>query len=423
MPTNLSPSSRSSALNLQRLLALRGVAISCQVIAVLVAVYGLDMPLPLPEAGIIIAVFVVLTLLAWARLKLPRPVTDQELFGHLLIDVAALTALLYFTGGSANPFVSLLLLPLTIAAAALPGAYSWVMAATCVACYSLLMVFYVPLPHAHNNDFNLHVLGMWFNFMLSAGLIAYFVVKMGNTLRERDQRLAEARENALRDERLVALGTLAAGAAHELGTPLATMAVLTKELEQDYAALPEMTGKMRILRDQVNRCKGILSTMASSAGQARAESGHAVALDDYLEDVLKQWRNMRPAITVQPRWQGPLPAPRIVAEQTLTQAITNILNNAADASPDSVEVEGHWDAGELMLEVFDRGTGLTPATQARAGELLFTTKEPGQGLGLGLFLAHATISRFGGSVQLLNREGGGACTRVVLPLSNLKTST
>ncbi len=423
MLVNLSPSSRSSALNLQRLLALRGVAIFCQVLTVLVAVYGLDMPLPLPEVGIIIAAFVALTLLAWARLKLPRLVTDQELFGHLLIDVTALTALLYFTGGSANPFVSLLLLPLTIAAAALPGAYSWAMAAICVACYSLLMVFYVPLPHAHNNDFNLHVLGMWFNFMLSAGLIAYFVVKMGNTLRERDQRLSEARESALRDERLVALGTLAAGAAHELGTPLATMAVLTKELEQDYAALPEMTGKMRILRDQVNRCKSILSTMASSAGQARAESGHAVALDDYLEDVLKQWRNMRPAITVQPRWQGPLPAPRIVAEQTLTQAITNILNNAADASPDNVEVEGRWDAHELSLEVFDRGMGLTPTTQARAGELLFTTKEPGQGLGLGLFLANATISRFGGSVQLLNREGGGACTRVVLPLSNLKTST
>ncbi|MDX1251212.1 MAG: HAMP domain-containing histidine kinase [Gammaproteobacteria bacterium] len=412
-------SSSSSSPNLRRLVAFRGVVIAGQLLAVLIAVYGLDIPLPLFPLLTIVAVFAVLNVLTVARLKVASVVTDGELFGHLLLDVAALSALLYLTGGSSNPFVSLFLLSLTMTAVALPVLYTWAMAAITAVCYSVLMVFYLPLPHSHGSDFNLHVLGMWFNFVLSAGLVAWFVVRMGNTVRERDRALAEAREKALRDEQLVALGTLAAGAAHELGTPLATMAVLTKELARECASQPEATDKLRILRGQVDRCKGILTTMAASAGQVRAESGRGLALDVYLQDALDQWQAMRPGVVIAQQWTGSQPPPRIVAEQTLTQAILNILNNAADASPEQVEVQGEWDASELRLIICDRGAGLTPAIQAQAGKALFTTKEPGQGLGMGLFLAHAAIGRFGGSVQLSNREGGGACTRLVLPLTNL----
>lgn len=412
-------SSSSSSPNLRRLVAFRGVVIAVQLLAVLVAVYGLGIPLPLFPLLAVIAAFAMLNVLTVARLKMAAAVTDGELFGHLLLDVTALSALLYLTGGSSNPFVSLFLLSLTMTAVALPAIYTWAMAAITAVCYSAMMFFYLPLPHSHGSDFNLHVLGMWFNFVLSAGLVAWFVVRMGNNVRERDRALAEAREKALRDEQLVALGTLAAGAAHELGTPLATMAVLTKELARECASQPEATDRLRILRDQVDRCKGILTTMAASAGQVRAEAGRGLALDVYLQDTLDQWRAMRPGVVVAQQWTGSQPPPRIVAEQTLTQAILNILNNAADASPEQVEVQGEWDASELRLAICDRGPGLTPAIQAQAGRALFTTKEPGQGLGMGLFLAHATIGRFGGSVQLFNREGGGACTRLVLPLANL----
>lgn len=401
-----------------------------QILAIWVASHVLDVPLPLFAIGTIIAAFVVLNVLTWWRLRLRQSVSEAELFGHLLLDVAVLTGLLYLTGGSANPFVSLLLLPLTIAVTALPGRYSWAMAAITVACYSILMVFYVPLPRGHDSqfagDFALHVLGMWFNFVLSAGIIAYFVLKMGNTLRERDLALAQAREKALRDERLVALGMLAAGAAHELGTPLATIAVLAKDLEQECAdvnAPPDMRDNLVVLRDQVARCKSILSTMAASAGQVRAESGHRFSLDSYLKNIVQQWQAMRPDIIVQYHADGSHPAPSIAGEKTLSQAIMNILNNAADASPDHVAIDAQWSATELRMEICDRGEGLTPITQERAGQMLFTTKAPDQigvgGLGLGLFLAHATLGRLGGSVRLSNREGGGACTYVILPLAQL----
>lgn len=427
MLTNFLPASDSSVLNLQRLVMLRGVVIAGQVLAVWVAATALDMALPFSAIAVIITAYAMLNALTWWRLRLPQPVAEAELFGHLLLDVAVLTGLLYLAGGSANPFVSLLLLPLTIAVTALPGRYSWAMATITLACYSALMVFYVPLspdpaPHVAG-DFALHVLGMWFNFVLSVGLITYFVMKMGNTLRARDRALAQARENALRDERLVALGTLATGAAHELGTPLATMAVLTREMEQELATMPDVRDKLIILRDQVMRCKNILSAMAASAGQVRAESGQRVALDDYLKNILQQWQAMRPAVVVHYHAHGVHPAPSIVGDQTLSQAITNILNNAADASPDQVTVDAQWGANELRMEICDRGAGLTPMIQARAGQMLFTTKVSDEigagGLGLGLFLAHATLGRFGGSVQLSNREGGGACTYVVLPLAQL----
>jgi len=409
----------SAAINLQRLVAYRYLVLAGLVLGVAVAIFR-EFTLPFGPLLVVIAIFAALNLVTWLRLRwLERPVGEQELFLHLLSDVLILAALLYFTGGSTNPFVSLFLLPLTLAAAALPGRYSWAVAVSALLCYSLLMVWYYPLPHRHGINFNMHVVGMWFGFVLSAILISYFAVKMSATLRERERALAQAREDALRDERLVALGTLAAGAAHELGTPLATMAVLAKDLESECAAKPDLAEPFQVLRSQIARCKEILSQLAISAGQMRAEGGRDQSLDQYLVRIVEQWQTGRPAVIVRRNWEGTQPPPRIIADQTLTQAITNILNNAADASEQAVEVSGHWDERELRLEICDRGDGVSAAAASHAGEPFFTTKPPGQGLGLGLFLAQSTIRRLGGSVELFNRREGGACTRIVLPLLGL----
>ncbi len=417
------PLTYSTAINLQRLIVLRWIVLGGQVLAVWVALTFLRISLPWQALIVIIAVVALINFLTWWRTRRSWPVLELELFAQLIFDGVALTALLYFSGGATNPFVILYLLPLALTAAALSTVYAWSMVAATVACYTSLMFFYVPLLHgenSHDDNFGLHVFGMWLGFVVSAALIAWFAVHMAETRRSRDRLLAQMREDELRNDRLVALGTLAAGAAHELGTPLSTMAVLAKEMERDTAVSQPMYKHLRVMRDQIDRCKSILSTISASAGQSRAEGGKRLALEIYLEKVIQDWRAMRVGVHVQYRFQGERPAPEILAEQTLSQAITSILNNAADASLDNVEVNARWDEQELVLDICDRGAGLTPDALRDAGQPFFTTKASDQGLGLGLFLAHATLQRFGGTIHLYNRDGGGVCTQVMLPLAGLR---
>lgn len=294
---NLAPTHK----NLQGLFSLRNVVIAAQLVAMLAVVEFVQIALPLVPMLAVSGVLMLANVLTWLRLKKVWPVTDAEFFGQLLLDVAALTALLYLSGGSTNPFVSLYLLPLTIAAAALPWVYTWAMAGITLACYSVLLFYFVPISpqgveitvlgsfcgvppdtghamgmqgmHGQTSDFSLHVLGMWFNFLLSAALIAFFVVRMASSLRERDRLLAATREEVLRNERIVGLGTLAAGAAHELGTPLATMAVVIQELQREQGDNAELSDNLRLLRSQVDSCKAILTKLVASSGEVRAEGG------------------------------------------------------------------------------------------------------------------------------------------------------
>ena len=384
------------------------------------------------------------------RLSRDYPVGHLELFAQLALDVLALSVQLYFAGGSTNPFISLYLLPLVLAAAILPRRYTWGMATLTLACYSLLMVWYVPLPtgdahaqhapaltqiapdlHAGHDDpdfcrtdpapagaaddataladpFNIHVFGMWLGFLISAAVIAYFAVEMAAAVRLRDAQLNRVREETLRNERIVALGTLAASAAHEMGTPLSTMAVVIGEMRDDCQNA-EQKENLALLDDQVKNCKRILDTLIRHAQETPEETDVA----SFLHNVLDEWQLLRPTVHYRYQVAGEQPAPRLRADPALRAALLNLLNNAADASPDELDVQLHWDAARTVLEIRDHGPGLTPEAAARAGAAFFTTKEEGRGLGL--FLANATLERLGGSVRLTNREGGGATTEVVLP--------
>lgn len=417
--------SSPSVLNLRRLSLLRGAAVVGWLFASVFAFWQLRLPLPfLPMAAVIFA-WGLAAALSWAHLSRRLEIPDRLFFGQLLIDVGALSALLYMTGGATNPLTLLLLLPLISSAALLPGRYSWAIALIVMACYTALLYFYIPLPfyvhdgHDGTQEFGVHVLGMWSGFVLSAGLIASFVSRMGSTLRERDRILSEAKQRALKDERIVALGTLAAGAAHELGTPLGTISLLAEALEQEHAGTDaEFTDKIRLLKAQVARCKQTLAMLSMSAGQSHAAAGRRLALDRYLEETIRQWRALRPAAEVLVDVAGEGPAPVILAEQTLTQALFSLFNNAADAAP-IVEIVARWDASRLCLEVRDQGRGVTAEAASAVGATVFSTKGPHDGLGLGLYLAYSIIHRLGGSVRLFNRAAGGACTEVLLPLERL----
>ncbi len=413
----------TTALNLQRFFILRNIAIACELAVLTLAVHTLSMALPLFQIITIILTHALFNIATHLRTKKNRPISSLDFFMQLAFDALILTALLYFAGGSTNPFVSLFLLPLVIAAAILPQRFAWAMAALTVACYTVLMFFYQPLPHAHvkhGADFDLHVLGMWFGFLLSTGLIVFFVVRMANSLRERDHLLATTQEQTLRDQHLVALGTLATGAAHELGTPLATMAVLAGELKHDHSNNADVLEKAELLRSQLDRCKNILSNITASAGQARPEAATRFAIDDYLKTVVNLLQSSRPTANMSYQFKGTEPAPHILADKTLTQALLNILNNAADASIDNIEFEAHWTNEHLSLTIRDRGEGLSPSVQAAAGTPFFTTKPNGQGLGL--YLARAVMDRFGGKIKLLNRDGGGTQAVIELPLSTIGVS-
>ncbi len=414
----------TAALNLRRIFILRSIAIICALAAITIASQVLEMTLPLLPLLVIVAIHGVINIMTLLRMRQPRPVSSWEFFVQLVLDTLILCALLYFSGGSTNPFVSLFLLPLVIVASILPQRFTWAMAVLTVGCYSLLIYFYQPLPHAHIKhgvDFDLHVTGMWFGFLLSTGLIVFFVVRMANSLRERDEILTEAREQTLRDQHLVALGTLATGAAHELGTPLATMAVLASELKREHADDADVIEKAQMLRSQLDRCKNILSDITASAGQARPEGGKQLAIDDYLSHVVELMRTSRPDAKIACHLNGAKPPPQILADKTLSQALLNILNNAADASIDNIEIEGRWNSEQLTVTIRDKGEGLSPAVQAAAGTPFFTTKPNGQGLGL--YLTRAVIDRFGGKVELLNHENGGAQTIIKLPLENIEVTT
>jgi two-component system sensor histidine kinase RegB len=416
---------------LRRLLVLRGIAVAAQLTALALVWKILNLQLDWPPMLLTIAALVVSTLLGWLRLRNSTVVSNPELFAQLSVDVAALSILLYYSGGSTNPFISLYLLPLVIAAATLPPRYTWSMAVLTTLCYTFLMKFYVPLPMLHGqspaasgmhdmagmgglaqeNIFSLHVLGMWLGFVLSAVIIAWFVVRMAQAVRQRDEMLARVREEILRNERIVALGTQAASAAHEMGTPLSTMAVVIGELQHDDANQPGLRDSLAILDEQVRGCKRILDKILANAQGSGAASPQAV--DDLMAEVLDEWQLLRPTVQYHYHGSDVRPVPRIAADVTLRAALMNLLNNAADASPQPVEIFTRWDDANFMLEIHDQGPGLSEDAALRAGSAFFTTKQEGRGLGL--YLANATIERMGGTVRLYNREAGGATTELALP--------
>jgi len=412
--------------NLQRLLLLRSVMIIFMLTATFTLFY---LHIPLPKLPIALAVggMLLLNLFTLMRLKSKRNVHENELLLQLMGDLAALTVLFYYTGGYSNPLVWMYLLPLTVAAVALRRAYAWLLALIAVSCYSLLVFYYVPLSHLHMHDIagktlDIHLVGMWLGFVVSAGIIAFFVTRIGQSLREYDQLMANIREQSLESERVLSLGTLAASAAHELGTPLSTMAVISNELALELAQQPQQLEQLQLLRSQIMRCKEILSSITRNAGQGRADDGQGQALREFLLQMIARWQDTRPATELVLSISDDEYNPIIFTDRTLIQAIQNLLDNAADAS-EQIEMRANWDEQRLMLLIRDFGSGMSEAVKQQLGKPFFSAKaERGieGGMGLGIYLTQVILSRFNGDLELNNHPDGGAIAIVRLPLKNLR---
>jgi two-component system sensor histidine kinase RegB len=256
---------------------------------------------------------------------------------------------------------------------------------------------------------------MWINFVLSAGLITYFVVGMASALRKQQQTINQQKEDSLRDQQIMAVATLAAGTAHELGTPLATMNILLEELNKD-AQPGELQEDLTLLLEQVTRCKSILTKLTDTAQISHAVKD-PIDVRDLIDQVLDNWLLMRPEVSSSLNIITDGSAPYIESDATLKQAITNLLDNAADACAVDIKIIISWDDRLITLAIEDNGPGIPMAIADQIGKSFITTK--GKGLGLGLSLSHATIERFGGTVQLFNQQPNGTLTQLQLPISRV----
>ncbi|SHE90599.1 two-component system, sensor histidine kinase RegB [Modicisalibacter ilicicola DSM 19980] len=403
--------------NLVRLTLVRGITWTGFLAAVIVGIEVLGFELlVVPVISVIVAMGMI-NVFTWWRLGRPRAVTDTEYLLHLLAEIAGLALLFYYTGGSTNPFISYYLIPVTIAAATLPWLYAWIVASAAMACYTFLMLFYEPVPQLSyglvSPNISLHVLGMWINFGLSAGLVTFFIYKMAHALRRRDMALSRTREAALRNEQVLAVATQAAGTAHELGTPLSTMAVLLNEMRHDVAGDSRLESDIDLLRQQVDTCKSRLQHLVASADRRRLAEPEIRPAATWLDQLVQRWLVLRPDVTHAIEILGKRGAPELAVDATLEQALMNLLNNAADANPENIQITLDWNNEEVIIDIRDHGPGVSMSIADQLGDTFVSTKS--KGMGIGLFLTHATINRFGGGVSLYNHEEGGTLTEVRLP--------
>ncbi len=404
-------------LNQRRAMILRWWLLTAIMIAVSSAPTLLDIVLPR------VPMFAVLALMtAFNGYVLWRTLNDEqvgasELFGQLCVDLAALAILLYMSGGAANPLISFLLVPVAVAALSLPGTLTATVALLAVALYSLLMWQFLPLPVADvARATRLHLAGMWLTFAVSATMIAWFVARMTASIHERDSRLAAAREQALRDERMVALGALAAGTAHELGTPLATIAVVVSELERDASLDAEVRDDLMLVKEQIALCKGILSSMSARVGTLRPEQVQVQDARAWLEGVRARWHTLRPRASSRLLLESGSGVPQIVTEATLEQAMVNLLNNAADACDAGIEIRLDWDRDKVRIAITNAGPGFPAQVLRHAGRMPLSTRNGGAGIGL--LLAFSAIGRLGGRIELDNPPEGGGRVIIELPVAS-----
>ena len=409
--------------NLRSLLLIRSIALLGQIGVLAYVLLASRTSESLWGVTVSLVALALVTMASLWRTTRPWPVEDREFLAQLMIDVLGWTALMYFTGGANNPFVSYYIVPLVIAAAVLPWRYTWLVAGASLLAYSLLLYYYRPFPlftpHAHmghGDTGNIHVLGMWFNFLFSAGLITYFVVRMATTLRLQESLAVARREERLRNDQIMAVAGLAAGTAHELGTPLGTMTVLVDEMLADTSLPAPTRADCELLRDQIAQCKTTLTDLTQTAEMTTTEHRRRLPLPAFVEQTVERWAVRRPGVVHEllgDTGDSPQPPPELEFDSTLAQAFDNLLNNAADSGSDRVAVGYQWDDREMRVAVRDWGEGFAPELLQDIGKPIIRASR--SGLGIGLLLSHATVERYGGRIELSNVRDGGAEAVLFLP--------
>ena len=405
--------------NMLLLIQLRWFAVMGQIATIAVAKLMLDIHLPMPQMVEVLACLIGFNIASHLRWHEQRDVSNRELLLALSVDVAALTLQLYLSGGTTNPFVFLYLLQIALCAMLLEAWSTWAMVVVCTLCVAALALLARPLdlPLDHDRGLaSLYVLGLLLCFMLNAALLVVFMTRIQDNLRLRDARLANLRQQAAEQEHIIRMGLLASGAAHELGTPLSTLAVILGDWRRMpmFRQNPDMLDELSDMQRELARCKAIVTGILMSAGEARGEGAERSTLQAFLEQVVTEWRGTRELdhFEFELALKTDLP---MAADTTLRQMICNVLDNAQEASPGWVRLSAHSDDDWLTLQVSDQGPGFAAQLLPQIGKPYQSTKGR-QGGGLGLFLVFNVARTLGGTVRAENRPDGGAVVTLRLPL-------
>jgi len=437
-------------LNLRRLCWIRAIVLVFMSVAALYGYLYLAIQSQLFAVALIIASQALITALTYLKLRrniaATKTVTETEFSAQLTVDVLFIFALAYFTGGATNPFISYFLVPLSIAAATLPKRHVAAIAGLSVGAYSLLLFAYQPLeffshtghvstatdhqPHlAHSASsievatvFNPHYLGMWFNFLVSAVLIAWFVSRMAEALRAQENAINQQREQQLYDEQILSIATLAAGTAHELGTPLNSLSLLVDEMTSDDAQSDHQQADLALMKSQIIQCRSSLKKLVHTAQQTQPGDKAAIHIKALVSACIDHWHPLRPEVVVVNLFADKNIDAVIYCDESLSQALTNLLNNAANASPEFVAVDIQQHSDNIHIIVSNKGEGIpdTILQQFSRQPLHDRRDQNSPGLGFGLFLSNASIHRHGGQLSLRNLEQGGAEAVIQLPLISAK---
>ena len=437
----------SSTIAFQWLLRLRWGAVACQLLLVFVVSFLFVVDIPLAPLMAIIGFEVVSNLAFHALVRGGAAIRESHFAAVLLLDIALLTALLYYSGGPMKPFTFLYLVHIALGATLMRPRWSWTLALCTTGAYALL--FFLPEPDAApralgtttlndllalchvkpaglellHDPMAIHFQGMLVAFIVTAFFIVFFVGKTQKALDEHQQTLAELQEQKLRNEKLASLATLAAGAAHEFSTPLSTIAVAAGEMHHTIktaGAEPELLADVTLIRSQVDRCREILYHMAADAGEHLGEGVEDFSLREAIDASLHSFpAQLQERVTVTnqvPELMVRLPF------RTMSRIVRGLIKNGLDASPAGgpVSVDCFLDHDDLVIQVRDEGSGMDRETIGRAAEPFFTTKEPGRGLGLGLYLAKSAAERFGGTLVLASQQGAGTTVRLTFALRQIK---
>ena len=393
------------------LIHLRYLAVVGQIATVLFVGLRLGLGIPMAQMFAVSAGLLAFNAVAHACWRSTRSAGPRMLMLQLLVDMLALTALLYLAGGPGNPFVSLYLLPVAIAAVGLELAPMLAMTVLSAVFYTALMRWHVPLPTIHGRDFELHVIGMWINFLLSVTIMAAVLGRFMAVIQAQRRALTLSRERALRDESMLALGTLAAGTAHELNTPLTTIGLLV----DDWAVGTDAPDAVdfALMRAQLAHCRGHVRTLAEIARRSEMDQPVQTCADTFVLDCVERWKLLRPSVAV--TLDTACGDDRLWVDATLPQALINLFNNAADANASTgaeptVDIAMTVRGTYLHLRIADRGPG------PGAIGLRDAAGAERSGLGLGLMISNASIERAQGQVRQYARDGGGCVTEVELPL-------